>query len=169
MSYRYSSNQSADRSLLIVMTDIVDRGFMPCTPLSRDTIYDLVVDRGQGKFETLQIKTLSKYSFSTANRSANADEPVSRNGKARNRYFYRDFGIDWMVGVAREFPHQLYYYSIDVYRHHDTIDVRRIMPVDFGTCVVKSSGIRGVRPSPDAIPSSGFDTLDGPWDDVDES
>ena len=141
MSYRHSSNQVADRSLLAVTTDIVERGFMPCTPLSRDTIYDLVVDRS-GVFETLQIKTLSKFTFCTWNRSAAAVEYVSENGKLRNRYAYKDHNIHWMVGVLREEPYTLYYYPLDVYQHHDTIDVRRIEPVDFGRILVESSGLR---------------------------
>lgn len=145
MSYRHSSNQVADRSLLAVTADIVSRGFMPCTPLSRDSVYDLVVDR-RGIFETLQIKTLSGYSFGTSNRAAKAEEFVSLHGKQRNRYAYKDFKIHWMVGVRRNPPYTLYYYPLDTYQNYETIDVRRVEPSDFGMCPVISSGTRTIPP-----------------------
>ena len=64
MSYYTKSNQHGDLSEQIVIADLVQKGWVPCTPISRDTVYDLIVDRGNvdGKriFETIQVKTLAR-------------------------------------------------------------------------------------------------------------
>lgn len=135
MSYRHTSNQTADLTVAIVMADLIKRGWVPCTPVSRDTIYDLVVDRGT-LFVTLQIKTAKGGVFHCTNRTGKiGSEFVSARGKPRNRYHYKDFRIDWMVGVEGEICH---YYPLSVYKNYDVINVRKIPAVDFGVNVVRS-------------------------------
>jgi hypothetical protein len=50
----------------------------------------------------------------------------------------------------------MYYYPLDVYRHYETIDVRKVAPIDFGKCDVVSSGVR-FKTSVDTLGS--FDLL----------
>lgn len=135
MSYRHATNQIADRSQLLVTLDLVSRGFVPSVPVSRDTVYDLIVEREQTQFETIQVKTLNKHLLRLTNR-AHGDEPVSRNGKARNKYHYADYRVSWVVGVQHR-PHvEFFYYPLEVYRHYEKIDVRKIPSVDFGVRVL---------------------------------
>ncbi len=117
---------------------------MVCQPLSRDCVYDLVVERN-GVFEMVQVKTISGHTIATSNRSADANEPVSLNGKQRNRYYYRDHGVHWLVGVTKSEPYEVYYYPLDVYQHHEKIDIRHVPPGDIGYNVaIQSNGKRGV-------------------------
>ena len=84
--YRDSSNQSGDMSEQIVRLDLIKKGYIILDPSSRDAIYDLVVDRGNGVFETVQAKTMSNNSITKiVDRSG---EKVSANGKTRNSQDY---------------------------------------------------------------------------------
>tara|TARA_Y100000593_G_scaffold74109_1_gene136255 strand:+ start:864 stop:1298 length:435 start_codon:yes stop_codon:yes gene_type:complete len=110
MSYNDSSNQSGDRSESYVKLDLIKRGWVVLEPSSRDTLYDFVVDRGGGVFETIQVKTLSNGSLTKiVDRSG---EVVSKNGKSRNSHDYAAEGIEWLVGVSKH--GEIHYY------HHST-------------------------------------------------
>ena len=111
MSYRDSSNQSGDRSEATVMLDLIKKGWVILTPSSRDSVYDYVVDRGNGKFETIQVKTMSGNSICRiVDRSG---EIVSANGKIRNSIDYAKHGIDWLVGVKK--TGETFYYKHSTY------------------------------------------------------
>ena len=111
MAYRDTSNRSGDKNQTIVKLDLIDKGWIILEPSSRDSIYDLVVDRGNGRFERVQVKTMSGNSISKViDRSG---ERVSHNGKTRNSIDYAQHGIEWLVGVNRE--GKTYYYHISNY------------------------------------------------------
>ena len=110
--YRDSSNQSGDRSEITVYLDLIKKGWIVNTPSSRDSVYDMVVDVG-GKFETIQVKTMSGNSITRViDRSG---ERVSVNGKVRNSLDYAEHGINWLVGVSRD--GDVYYYKLDTYKN----------------------------------------------------
>ena len=110
--YRDSSNQSGDRSEITVYLDLIKKGWIVNTPSSRDSVYDMVVDVG-GKFETVQVKTMSGNSITRViDRSG---ERVSVNGKVRNSLDYAEHGINWLVGVSRD--GDVYYYKLDTYKN----------------------------------------------------
>lgn len=156
MSYRHATNQIADRSQLLVTLDLVSRGFVPSVPVSRDTVYDLIVEREQTQFETVQVKTLNKHILRLTNR-AHGDEPVSRNGKARNKYHYAHHGISWVVGVQHR-PHvEFFYYPLEVYRHYEKIDVRKVPPVDFG---IRLLTVAPAIFTPNQLAAPSFDDLE---------
>jgi len=110
--YRDSSNQSGDRSEITVYLDLIKKGWIVNTPSSRDSVYDMVVDVG-GRFETVQVKTMSNNSITRViDRSG---ERVSVNGKVRNSLDYAEHGINWLVGVSRD--GDVYYYKLDTYKN----------------------------------------------------
>tara|TARA_X000001388_G_scaffold74892_1_gene68690 strand:- start:108 stop:548 length:441 start_codon:yes stop_codon:yes gene_type:complete len=110
--YRDKSNQSGDISEITVLLDLIKKGYIVLTPSSRDAVYDLVVDMGDGQFVTIQVKTMSGNSITkVVNRSG---ERVSHNGKVRNSIDYAAHGIDWLIGVNSDgeiFPYKLSTYS----------------------------------------------------------
>ena len=109
--YRDSSNQSGDMSEQIVRLDLIKKGYIVLDPSSRDAIYDLVVDRGSGVFETVQAKTMSNNSITKiVDRSG---EKVSANGKTRNSQDYAQHKIDWLAGVNKQ--GEVYYYKLETY------------------------------------------------------
>lgn len=136
MSYRFQSNQSGDIGQLIVLVDIVKRGWIPSEPRSRDCTYDMVIDRGNNVFETLQVKNLQSHKFFTTNRGGSGSNPyeedatVSLGGKARNRYFYKDFGIHWIAGVDKSTA-EIFYYPLETYQNYEVIDVRSVPSTEF--------------------------------------
>jgi len=110
--YRDSSNQSGDRSEITVYLDLIKKGWIVNTPSSRDSVYDMVVDVG-GRFETVQVKTMSNNSIARViDRSG---ERVSVNGKTRNSLDYAEHGIDWLAGVSKD--GDIYYYKLDTYKN----------------------------------------------------
>ena len=110
MSYRDSSNQSGDLSEQIVYTDLIKKGWVVCTPSSRDAVYDLVVDLGD-RFVKVQVKTMCGNSITkVVDRSG---ERVSKNGKTRNSLDYAEHSIDWLVGVSKD--GEVYYYGLNNY------------------------------------------------------
>ena len=109
--YRDVSNQSGDKSEVIVFLDLIDKGWIVNTPSSRDAIYDLVVDLGT-HFETVQVKTM--YGNSITKIVDRSGERVSHNGKTRNSLDYAKHGIDWLVGVSK--GGEVYYYKLDTYK-----------------------------------------------------
>jgi hypothetical protein len=134
--YEHQSNQTADISHNTVVNDLIKKGWVVCFPSSRDTCYDLVVEKttknGGRVFKTLQIKTLSAAkSFKTNSRgSAAGNEKVSINGGVRKDYNYADVKIDWMVGVD-PVTHEIYYYPLRIYKNHTTINVKKVKDVPF--------------------------------------
>lgn len=161
MSYRCLSNQTADRSHTYVKLDIIERGYVPLTPESRDHIYDLLVERSHERFfapvfETIQIKTARDGVFSTQTRSGSDQPPVSTGGKPRNSTAYADYRIDW-IAVFDPATHHIYYYHYDVYRHHDKINIKKIAPDrEFGRRTVRSNAIPELRHSVSDTTSSLF-------------
>jgi hypothetical protein len=112
VSYRDTSDQSGNRSQMLAMLEITQRGWIVLQPVSRDSIYDLVVDHGNGTFATVQVKTMSGNSISkVVDRSG---EVVSRTGKVRNSTDYAAHGIDWLVGVNKE--GECFFYSLANYK-----------------------------------------------------
>ena len=110
--YRDSSNQSGDRSEITVYLDLIKKGWIVNIPSSRDSVYDMVVDVG-GRFETVQVKTMSNNSIARViDRSG---ERVSANGKVRNSLDYAEHGIDWLAGVSKD--GDIHYYKLDTYRN----------------------------------------------------
>jgi hypothetical protein len=112
MSYRDSSNRNGDLSQLSIKRDLVKKGWIVLVPESRDTIYDYVVDRGNGVFDRVQVKTLveGRQLSKFVDRSR---EVVSKNGKARNSHDYAKEGIEWLAGYNKE-TEEIHYF------HHDT-------------------------------------------------
>jgi hypothetical protein len=110
--YRDKSNQSGDRSQAAVLWDLVDRGWIVSRPESRDSVYDLVVDRGNKVFETVQVKTMCGNSI--AKIIDRSGERVSHNGKTRNSVDYAAEGIDWLAGYNPE-TNEIHYYKLDTY------------------------------------------------------
>ena len=130
--YLFKSNQTADESEKAVELDLIRRGWIVQTPVSRDTAYDLIVETGHRIFQTVQVKSVAKGgTFYTTNRgSAKGKEYVSENGKARHCYSYVDEKIDWMVAYEKE-TGKIYYYPIDIYSQYDRINIKKITPSDF--------------------------------------
>ena len=134
MSYGAASNQTADISQHVVQLDLSRRGWIFCVPSSRDARYDVIVDRGKKRFETLQIKTIANGMLRCTTRPLQANERVTVHGKPRNNYHYKDLGIDWIVGVTTD-EHCLYY-PYDIFSAYTTINVRQVRPVEFGYAIM---------------------------------
>lgn len=130
MSYRDSSNQSGDMSQLAAAMEIARHGWVVNTPLSRDSIYDLVVELGHRNFQTVQVKTMCGNSIArVVDRSG---EVVSKNGKTRNSLDYAEHGIDWLVGVHKE-TGECYFYDLENYSQipSKSFSVRKYPPSEF--------------------------------------
>jgi hypothetical protein len=110
--YRHRSNISGDTSELTVQLDISRRGWIVSLPISRDAVYDLLVDLGD-KIVKVQVKTMCGNSISKVVDRSN--EIVCRNGKERNSLDYAEHNIDWLVGV--DLSGNCYYYSLDKYKN----------------------------------------------------
>lgn len=134
--YKHRSNNTADISHNTVVNDLIQKGWVVCFPSSRDTSYDLVIEKitssGNRVFKTIQIKTLnSASSFRTNSRGyAAGKERVSTQGNIRNDYNYADVKIDWMVGVDHE-TLSTYYYPLHIYKNYSTINIHKIPSVNF--------------------------------------
>ena len=135
--FKFNSEQTSNVAEKLVALDLMKRGWITMEPVSRDCVYDLVVDRGiqndRRVFETIQVKKISGNSFYTTSRHPgnSKNEFVSKNGKARNSYAYKDELIDWMVGVDLE-NEKIYYYSFRKYsRLGNTINVKRDSSQEF--------------------------------------
>ena len=129
MAYRDASNRSGDKNQTIVKLDLIDKGWIVLEPSSRDSTYDLVVDRGNGRFERVQVKTMSSNSISRiVDRSG---ERVSHNGKTRNSIDYAKHGIEWLVGVNKH--GKTYYYHISNYSNipSKSFSVNKYLPDQF--------------------------------------
>jgi len=108
--YRDKSNQSGDVSALTARLDMAKKGFIVSEPLSRDSVYDFLVETPDG-IESVQVKTMCGNSITkVVNRSG---ERVSANGKIRNSIDYAQHGIDWLVGVHKD--GRVFYYRHENY------------------------------------------------------
>lgn len=135
MTYQIKSNNTADISQNAVALDLIKKGWIVMFPSSRDSSYDLVIEKitsnGNRVFKTLQVKTLNNNSFSTTNRgSAKGNERTTINGNIRNCFSYADEKIDWMVGVDPD-TYDIYYYPLSVYRNYDIVNVTKVKSVEF--------------------------------------
>ena len=129
MSFKDSSNQSGVVSELTAQLDIIKRGFMCQPPVSRDAVYDLIIDFGEGQMETAQVKTMSGNSITKiVDRSG---EVVSRNGKTRNSLDYAAHGVDWLIGVSK--LGEVFYYKLETYSQipGKSFSVNKYPPDDF--------------------------------------
>lgn len=143
--YRWQSNWAGDFTLQLTRTDLVRRGYIFSEPACRDCIYDLLVQLAITRFESIQVKTLDDWAFSTSTRrSKGKSERVSLHGKHRNSYRYADSEVHWIVGVNPE-TEQLYYYKLDTYKHYDTIDVRKVPADTFPVNTSMQNHTIGVR------------------------
>lgn len=112
MSYRDSSNRSGDLSEAIAQLEMMNRGWIVSEPVSRDAVYDRIVDLGNNTFNTVQIKTMCGNSIArVVDRSG---EIVSKNGKTRDSIDYAKHGIDWLCGVDLE-TKKCYFYKHETY------------------------------------------------------
>ncbi len=142
MSYRDSSNQSGDRSEAAVIHDLIMKGFIVCTPQSRDSVYDLVVDMGE-HFETVQVKTMCGNSITRiVDRSG---ERVSRNGKTRNSLDYAAHGVHWLAGVNKS--GEVYYYKHETYSKipSKSFSVNKWKQDGFPTRIVSKRHVKGAK------------------------
>ena len=129
MTYRDTSNQSGDISERAVSLELVRRGWHVLEPISRDAIYDLVVDV-DGDFQTVQVKTMSGNSIAkVVDRSG---EVVSSNGKPRNSIDYGEEGIDWLAGY-RPVDNEIFFYKHQNYSKipSKSFSVNKYPPDDF--------------------------------------
>jgi len=131
MTYRDTSNQSGDISERAVSLELVRRGWHVLEPISRDAVYDLVVDI-DGAFQTIQVKTMTGNSIARiVDRSG---EVVSENGKTRNSIDYAEHGIDWLVGYDKR-NGKCHFYSHEKYSQIPTksFSINKHPPDDFPT------------------------------------
>jgi hypothetical protein len=116
---------------MAVSMEIVRRGWHVLEPISRDAVYDLVVDIN-GSFQTIQVKTMNGNSITkVVDRSG---EVVSQNGKTRNSLDYAEHGIDWLVGYNKA-DNSCYFYKLENYSKIPTksFSVKKNPPDDFPT------------------------------------
>jgi|TARA_B110000908_G_scaffold156510_1_gene195745 hypothetical protein len=103
--FRWSSEQTCEVSETAVMLDIMMKGWI-CSKWSRDSIVDIVIDKGNSVYESLQVKSFTGNTIPTITRN----EP---NGK-RATSLYKDHGVTWIAGYKKD-THEIYYYHIDNY------------------------------------------------------
>jgi hypothetical protein len=120
--FRWASEQTCEVSETAVMLDIMKRGWI-CSKWSRDSIVDIVIDKGNSVYESLQVKSFTGNTIPTKTRT----EP---NGD-RNTSLYKDHGVTWIAGYKKD-THEIYYYHIDSYgklKDGKPINIKR-MPCD---------------------------------------
>ena len=82
-----------------VLLDITEKGWIGI-PTPPETPYDIVVDMGivddKKEFVTIQIK---KDLRTTSRASLGKGEPVSKNGKNRNSYYYYDEDVTYLASL----------------------------------------------------------------------
>jgi hypothetical protein len=147
MSYRDTSNQSGDISERAVSLELIRRGWHVLEPISRDAVYDLVVDMGNKAFETVQVKTMCGNSITkVVDRSG---ERVSANGKMRESLDYAEHEVDWLVGYRRE-DNKCFFYSLANYSEIQTksFSVNKYPPDEFPTREVPNRHARAQTGEP---------------------
>ena len=105
---------NADLAEYLVICDLISKGWVVCTPSSRDTPYDFIVDI-HGKFVKIQVKKMGgSKGLSLTRRLERGNQKVTENGKIRNTIDYAERGIEWLVGVNTD-TKEVFYYSIENY------------------------------------------------------
>lgn len=130
--FRWQSELTSELSENSVKLDINKKGWI-CIKWSRDSIFDFVVDRGYGVFETVQVKAFSGYKIPTVTRY----EPKSY----RKTSLYKDYNVTWIAGWEKK-TGNIYYYNIETYSKLDdgeSIDIRKITPDEFPIWVPPSN------------------------------
>ena len=112
MTYKTDTNMNADIAEDFVSLEIKRKGWFVLTPSSRDSPYDLVVDRN-GVFETVQVKKMKNFKLPRGVWRGNQRTTV--NGKVRNAIDYAERGISWLVGVDID-SGQTFWYPLEVYK-----------------------------------------------------
>jgi len=112
MTYKTDTNMNADIAEDLVSLEIKRKGWFVLTPSSRDSPYDLVIDRN-GAFETVQVKKMKNFKLPRGVWRGNQRTTV--NGKVRNAIDYAERGISWLVGVDID-SGQTFWYPLDVYK-----------------------------------------------------
>jgi len=103
--FRWASEQTCEVTETAVMLDIMRKGWI-CSKWSRDSIVDLVVDKGAGKYESVQVKSFTGNQIPTVTRY----EPDGN----RNTSLYKEHNVTWIVGYQKD-TDKIYYYHIDTY------------------------------------------------------
>ena len=112
MSYKTDTNMNADIAEDIVSLEIKRKGWYVLTPSSRDSPYDLVIDRN-GTFETVQVKKMKN--FTLPRMVGRSNQRTTVNGKVRNTVDYAERRISWLVGVDID-SGQTFWYPLEVYK-----------------------------------------------------
>ena len=109
--YKWVSEQTGAIAEQTVILDLAKRGWAAYRS-DRDADHDIVVDLGNQKFTTIQVKSMSGNSIAKViDRSGSK---VSNGGKARNSHCYATMGIPWLAGVNRD--GHIFYYKLDTYK-----------------------------------------------------
>ena len=139
--HQTTSEQSGDKSLAIVLLELIDKGYI-AVESKRDTDMDIFVwvghdENGMCKTETIQVKTMQGNSVHKI--VDRGGEIVSKNGKVRNSIDYAERGIHWLVGVDLE--RDTHWYHHDTYSKIPTksFSVRKYPADDFYNRTVPSN------------------------------
>lgn len=117
-----------DAAELMAKVDLILKGWIVLSPSSPTSIYDLIIDVGDGKMETAQVKAVDKKSkaFNTYSTSG----ATYRNGKQRPTLYYKNHNIDWMIGVD-VIEGDIFYYPLDTYQNYDRIATKTVGSLPF--------------------------------------
>ena len=109
--YKWASEQTGAIAEQTVILDLAKRGWAAYRS-DRDADHDIIVDLGEQKFTTIQVKAMSAASIKkVVDRSSSR---VSNGGKARNSHCYATMGIPWLAGVDKQ--GNIYYYKLETYK-----------------------------------------------------
>jgi hypothetical protein len=119
----------ADISHYSVKLDLLKRGWVVLEPTSHACPYDLAVDRGNNRFESVQVKTISRDGrIAVINCRDSGHESTARRGKPHH---YADFAIDWLAGVDR-IDGRILYYPLHVYKkYRQQLDIVKAESISF--------------------------------------
>ena len=124
--FRWASEQTCEVTETAVMLDIMRKGWI-CSKWSRDSIVDLVVDKGNGVYESVQVKSFTGNQIPTETRN----EPEGH----RNTSLYKEHNVTWIVGYKKD-TDEIFYYHIDTYsklKDGAKINIRKLNPDTFPT------------------------------------
>ena len=150
------SRQTAAMITLDVQKNITSKGWL-CMRSEEEAPYDLIVDMGldennQREFVTVQVK---KNLRTTSRPNSGKGEPVAKNGKDRNSYYYYDEDVTYLATVNEH--GRVVYYHKDIYKYMTPIQLKRsnecIFPVN--------DKIQGYRISIESTQSHGVLPVEG--------
>ena len=107
--YKWVSEQTGAIAEQTVILDLAKRGWAAYRS-DRDADHDIIVDLGEQKFTTIQVKAL-KGGTSIPKVIDRSGSRVSNGGKARNSHCYATMGIPWLAGVDKQ--GNIYYYKLE--------------------------------------------------------